>query len=279
MRAFFKNPTKGHLAIHDTGGNLIVKLLPNQTFDLTPYIGEVNSMQQLLERVVVNNHIDSIFHNQLRGKKYSNLSPTDYFYLQANVAPIISGKLEITFNNIINSPVIPATSLIGWNNFFDTEDFADVPFSAVEVIGNKVKFTGPNSLIIKAYLFYENTSVVSVSDDHCVSEIGDAAFYACPITQVILSSVTNISGAAFEECPNLTTASFAAAETVGLGAFGLCTNLNTISLPSVSTMDTYVFHTITGKIITLTIPQTLLASSNSSIMALTGNNTVTIIAV
>lgn len=74
MRAIFKNPTKGHLAIHDIGGNLIAKLLSNQTFDLTPYIGEVSSIQQLLERVVINNHIDSILHNQLRGKKYSNLS-------------------------------------------------------------------------------------------------------------------------------------------------------------------------------------------------------------
>jgi hypothetical protein len=71
--------------------------------------------------------------------------------------------------------------------------------------------------------------------------------------------------------------SLPSATTIDNQAFYFCTALTNISLPSVATMGSNVFTGITGNSITLTIPQTLLSSGNSSITALTGSNTVTII--
>lgn len=408
MRAIFKNPTKGKLAINDIAGNFITRLAPGESFDLTPYIGEVYSFEEIMQKVVVNNHIQSIIHNSGRGKQFKNISQSDYFVLQTVVT---TDGLEIEFSDISRSPVTPATDLAGWNSFFDTENYADAPFNAVEVDGNTVKLKGATNLALYSEIFRDDGGITSVNDKssstielesmafretmienasfpnvtivgnfalyYCESlveislpkaeTIGTAALSKCGYTDISLPLATTIGTQAFAQClslsgvslPNAVTMSYSVfacctslknillpsletmaqglfsncsilesvsmpklkvlsfqtfsnvssligvnfpevtevqyeacygctsltgislphTTTIGNNAFYLCTSLSEISIPVAETISDSAFSLIQNKEITLTLSQTLLESNNTAISTLTGNNTVTIIAV
>ena len=337
MNVIFINPTNGKLILNDKYGNLIVKLSPNATFDITSFIGEVNSLDEILEKVTINNHIESLLKNKIRGKKYIKVNQSEYFLLQEN----IKEKIKITFTDV--NLITDATSLEYWNTFFSTDTMADKPFNKVEVVGNSVYLYGPSSLSANTQIFKDDSNLISIEDDSIFTEIKNGCFSGCyNLTKVSIpkvieietyafdgntdledvffpeveivgdysfsnsSSLVNASfpklktiglsafytsalmngefpivetvgDSAFAECGSLIEISLPRATSIGDSAFSMCVSLENIYLPIVTSIGENVFDDTFGNTITLTIPHDILASENSSIMTLTGQNTVTII--
>jgi hypothetical protein len=180
--------------------------------------------------------------------------------------PMVTASTTSQFTNCISLSAVsfPLITRVEDNMFYNCASLTNIFFPLVETIGQN------------AFLGCTNLSTMTIPK---TTTIGNSAFFNCSsLNNVSLQNVTSIDIQAFNGCTSLTNISFPSATVIGNFAFGDCTALTNISLSSVTTMGTNVFYNISGNIITLTIPQILLASGNSSIMSLTGNNTVTIIA-
>ena len=154
--------------------------------------------------------------------------------IQNNFSGLLSTELKITFDDILNSPVLPATDFAGWNTFFDTNVNADMPFSGASVTGNTVALSGPTCLKFKDSLFYSNTNIISVNDDPYTAHIGVDTFSGCTsLSAASMQIASTIKIRAFHGCISLSNINIPSAVTIGDGAFFNCTSLSNISLPVV----------------------------------------------
>ena len=154
--------------------------------------------------------------------------------IQNNFSGLLSTELKITFDDILNSPVLPATDFAGWNTFFDTNVNADMPFSGASVTGNTVALSGPTCLKFKDSLFYSNTNIISVNDDPYTAHIGVDTFSECTsLSAASMQIASTIKIRAFHGCISLSNINIPSAVTIGDGAFFNCTSLSNISLPVV----------------------------------------------
>ena len=137
------------------------------------------------------------------------------------------------------------------------------------------------------WCFYNCVSLIS--DFPVLETAGDSCFANCGAFQTPdFPALTTTAQYAFSGCEGLTTLNFPALTTVGEACFYGCIDLISISLPVCTSLGgttglNYVFHTITGNTITLTIPTALMTCNGGSpdgdIAYLNSNNTLTIIQV
>lgn len=183
--------------------------------------------------------------------------------------------LELTFDNIANVPVADASSVSNWNTLFSLPA-KGTPFTSVVVSGNTVKLYGGGNITIP-----RTPQVFSlVNTPHHISVID----YAKCI--VALESFAFASSAAKSDNNVTTTFYLPGVITVGDNAFQINLALSTIYLPKCTNIGTttgydYVFQSLAGNIITLTIPAALMTCNGGNpdgdIADLQANNTVTIV--
>lgn len=116
---------------------------------------------------------------------------------------------------------------------------------------------------------------------------GELCFNTCQsITSIDFPNLINAGIAAFNSCTSLTTVNLPSLISLGDDALGGCDALETVNLPSCTTLGSttgndYVFNSITGCTITLTIKASLMTNNlgnpDGDIQYLQASNTVTII--
>lgn len=227
--------------------------------------------------------------------------------------------LRLTFDNIDNADALvgDASNVADWNTFFDLPSYGN-PFTSVIIVGNEVLLIGGSDIIMREYLFdYDgNSSLLEFNDQiGCIIESEDLVFggwdySACyNLTTLILPAIIRASsfqelnsltlfeaplleefygtnGTGLRQCSSLTTVDLPQLITASSSCFDFCTALTTINLPSCINLgptvgNNSVFGSISGNIITLTVPAALMTcnagSPDGDIQALQANNTVTII--
>lgn len=229
----FKNPSKGQLSIYDNFGNLITKLAPNQSIDLTPFIGYVNSLEEIFQRIKLNNHIVSLNKNLFRGKNYINTNETSYVELFQPISFI--PQITMIFDSIVNAP---ASNLEEWNTFFNTDVNADKPFDYINISNNTVTLSGPTSMNLPYGLFYNNNvdSLISFVDTGIIKSLESYVFSNCSsLENIILKSATDIGGdggVVFAYNTTLKNVELDSATKLGPNLFDGCTSLSALTLPS-----------------------------------------------
>lgn len=198
------------------------------------------------------------------------------------------GALELTFDDIAYVPVVDASSVSDWNDFFDLPANG-TPFSSVVVEGDVVKLYGGRNITLKASLFSsDNPHIIDVTDNaHCVVAANDNAFAGSPLLRTsVLSSVSlpvlttlgdyvffsnillasvnlpkleTIGDATFSGCEILESVRFPLCTSMGNECFYNCYALTTIYIPLCTSLgddtgDNDVFQYISGNTITLTMP-------------------------
>ena len=97
--------------------------------------------------------------------------------------------LMLVFDNIVNVPVIDASSVSDWNTFFDLPTYG-TSFTSVTVNGNVVTLEGGSDIKLKDNLFWVDevmfTSLLEFVDLGCITEVGNYCFYGC-------TSLSNLS--------------------------------------------------------------------------------------
>ena len=166
----------------------------------------------------------------------------DIQYLQTNnTVNIIIVSLNLTFDNIINAPVVDSSDVSQWNTFFDLSTNGN-PFTSVNISGNTVSLYGGNNIHMKDYLFNSTQTLISVIDIGSVVSIGSNAFYSChSATTFDFPIVTTIGNYAFYNCPNVATFDFPYATIIGNQTFNSCTSTLTFDFPNVTTIGSYAF--------------------------------------
>lgn len=188
--------------------------------------------------------------------------------------------LRLTFDSIENANLLvgDASNVADWNTFFDLPTYGN-PFTSVEVVGNEVRLFGGSSIELKDSLFdFEyslKTCLLSIVDSAgCIigagySSLGNDAFNgSTSLNNIILPELTYCGPYCFSGRQNITNVNIYIPK---------CTNLGgTVG-------ENNVFDNTFGIIFVLTIPSSLMTANSGSpdvdILALQGNNTVTIITV
>ena len=120
---------------------------------------------------------------------------------------------------------------------------------------------------IKAYAFYNLSSLKSVTIPNSVITIGNSAFYSCiGLTSVTIpNSVTSIGNRAFYRCTGLTSIEIPnSVTTIEIFAFGTCSSLTSIKIPnSVTTIGSSAFEGCTG-LTSIEIPNSVTAIGSSA---------------
>jgi len=167
---------------------------------------------------------------------------------------------------------------------------------------------------------YDYQALLSVIDNlGCIISVGEAAFSCCTrLTTISLpectilnnayislgygifeydsylysvnlpkvTTITSDGNSCFGTCTNLTSISLPSCVNIGTLTFSYCTNLTNVQLPVCTNLggtvgDDYVFNTISGNTISLTIPASRMTCDggdpDGDIVYLQNNNTVTIV--
>jgi hypothetical protein len=135
------------------------------------------------------------------------------FYM-TQVESEVEKTLMLVFDNIVNVPVIDASSVSNWNTWFDLPTFG-TPFTSVSVNGNEVTLKGGSNIKFKDYLFGNDACaehIIEVEDTGSVVELGESVFcggedpwYTCDLlTTAIFPFVTTVGDWLFCDCHYLT---------------------------------------------------------------------------
>lgn len=154
----------------------------------------------------------------------------------------VTGGLLLTWDDIVNVPVVDASSVADWNTFFDLPTFG-TPFSSVVIDGNKVNLIGGSGITLAMDLFRNNSNLLKFEDNsNCVIVIGYRSFRDClTLNTLTLPVVTLMEALAFYGCTSLTSVSLPLLEQADGVGFGGCTSLTNISLPSLITISSSSF--------------------------------------
>lgn len=209
-------------------------------------------------------------------------------------APLTPMALELTFDDIAYVPVVDASSVSDWNDFFDLPTNG-TPFSSVVVDGNVVKLYGGESITLKESLFASDnphltsivdyarsivaaangafegspllrTSILSNVSLPSLTTLGNNVFLAnILLTSIYLPNVVSVGEEAFGGCELLETLSLPLCESLGNSSVASCTSITTIYLPLCTSFGddagvNSVFNAISGNTISLTIPSFLMTS-------------------
>jgi hypothetical protein len=198
-------------------------------------------------------------------------------------------SLTLGWDDIANANFLvgDASNVNDWNTFFDLP-INGTPFTSVVLDGNEVRLFGGSDIDLRYDLFYGNSSLLSVVDNaDCIITASDYCFAWCSsLTTVDLPLLETAGFACFQGGSLLTTLDLPSLTTAGNNCFSSCTSLTTIDLPSCinlgsSVGNDYVFDSIIGNTITLTVPTALMTCNGGNpdgdIQYLQANNTVTII--
>ncbi|MDB4506608.1 leucine-rich repeat domain-containing protein [Akkermansiaceae bacterium] len=114
---------------------------------------------------------------------------------------------------------------------------------------------------IRAYAFYNCTSLENITIPDSVTRVNDSAFHKCTnLTSITIpDSFTNIGGRMFGGCSSLTSITIPdSVTTIGHGAFGSCTSLTSITfLGTAPTVDAGAFKDVADDAIALVTPKAL----------------------
>jgi len=145
------------------------------------------------------------------------------------------------------------------------------------------------SLTTAEYYCFQSCSSLTTVDLPSLTTAGDACFSTCTsLTTVDLPSLTTAGNSCFQSCSSLTTVDLPSLTTAGDSCFYTCTGLTSINIQTCTNLgttvgDNFVFGTINGNTITLTVPAALMTANSGSpdgdIAYLQANNTVTVITV
>lgn len=177
--------------------------------------------------------------------------------------------LRLIWNDIENVPVDDATSLDDWNTFFNLYNIAyGDPFTIINVVGNEVRLSGSNNVVIKDNLFVGSFSpyLLKVIDEaSCVIRIEYSAFsntfalQTCVnLDTAIFPSCTYVEEFAFDSCTSLVTTNFDSLDETEDYVFYNCTGLLGFSAPIATAFGRYCFSNCTS-IITVTAPDLVIA--------------------
>ena len=149
----------------------------------------------------------------------------------------ISLELRLTWDDIVNVPVVDINSVSNWNTFFNLP-ISGIPFSTVtiDVEENIVTLTGGININLRDSIFNGNHHLISIQDEGCIITTMFDCFIACTsIISVDMPSCITTGPACFYGCTNLTDANLPALITATDNLFTMCTSLTSISLPSLIT--------------------------------------------
>lgn len=165
------------------------------------------------------------------GEYIWSVSENDYIQLTPPVASCFALRLQ--FNNIGSVPVADPYSKNDWNNFFETDSFADTPFNSLLVDGDTVTLYGASNLILKADLF-TGINLVEIEDTNCVvGTTGGTNFNACALlTTAIFPVLLSLGATTFDNCELLVNVSLPKCIVTGHAAFAHCHSLAALSLPA-----------------------------------------------
>lgn len=206
--------------------------------------------------------------------------------------------LEIVTDDVRS---IQYRSLADWN----ANTIWSTPFTAYVEIGDTIRLYGGSNVYLPANIFPNNLHLISINDGcGAITSLETGVFQDCSnLVYVNLPVLTEISGAAFYRCSGLTYINTPLATTIGFESFTLCTSLVSVSFPSATSLEysvfdscsvltivnlpvvtnlggspglEYVFKSISGNIMTLTVPvaQQFINSGNpdEDIVYFLGNN-------
>lgn len=230
--------------------------------------------------------------------------------------------LRMLFSDIaeVDAVVGDSTSVTDWNSLFDLPAFG-TPFTSVSVTGNEVKLYGGSNIIVKDSLFPDTLNVYLLEVDDLAGSIveveyngfgytsagcenvtymnlpklliaGEAAFnylgYVGSAVTVNVPKLTSAGSNCFSDCETLISINAPQLTNIGTSCFNYCYELTVLNFPLCTNLgptvgDNSVFSSITGNIITLTVPSALMTcnagSPDGDIQYLQVNNTVTIVTV
>ena len=158
--------------------------------------------------------------------------------------------LGITVTNLqdVEDIVGSADSLSDWNDFFQTDIYADTEFTSVEVIGTtQIQLFGATNLSLRAALFSPNKNgyewIVSIDDQ--------------------AGSITNIGDIVFSSCDNLTELNLPNVKRFGFNTFYNCDNLSTIIAPSLLLIGDYAFENCENGLTSIDFPECLIVNRDA----------------
>ncbi len=227
-------------------------------------------------------------------------------------------SLNLTFDNITNADLLvgDASVVADWNTFFDLPTYG-TPFSAVTISGNTVQLFGGSNIIVKDFLLYNNSHIISIIDTNSIVQVNDAGInslynlidlqlpvcktllaktsssetaigYLDFITEIFMPMLETAGDNSFESMPNLTSIDLPNLISIGDNSVYGSPLLTLINLPSCTDLggtvgNDSVFVSTIGNTITLTVPSILMTCNSGNpdgdIQYLQANNTVTIIEV
>ena len=154
----------------------------------------------------------------------------------------------------------------------------------IRCTGNATELILPESYNGKNYeindnLFYNCSSLTSVTIPNSVTSIGDVAFYKCTsLTSVTIpNSVTSIGDRAFDGCKSLTSVTIPDSVTsIGDFAFDSCKSLTSVTIPnSVTSIGVRAFGDCTS-LTSVTIPNSVTSIGKSAFLQCESLTSVTI---
>lgn len=174
------------------------------------------------------------------------------------------------------------------------------------MIGNVVKLYGGDSIKIKPYLFFQNHNLINISDNGCIVELGEGAFYEAGNVTFSLDYLKKADKYAFTSTTCIEY-NFPSLEEIGDHCFYytiyakrfIFNNLlrilddstfafspvEVLYFPKLTNMGSsvaynYIFYQVAGHTVSLTIPSALMTCNGGNpdgdIQNLIDNNTVTI---
>lgn len=163
--------------------------------------------------------------------------------------PLFKGLL-LEFTSINNTPVANPYSVSDWNTFFNLPT-SGTPFNKVNIVNNKVYLYGGANILLKSYIFYGNSDLVSIEDTSgCVVYGRPYSFYnASSLTTIILPAVYGAQQACFSNCQSLKNLSLPAITYAGDNCFDLTFlfgNAASLSFPLLHTVGTRCFYNCFG---------------------------------
>ena len=158
--------------------------------------------------------------------------------------------LSITITNLASASldIGDATSLSDWNDFFETDIYADTAFTSINIVETEIQLFGATILNAKASLFSPNKNgyswLVSIDDQaESIVDVSYGVFAQCQNLQnVNLPAVKRIGSESFIGCLNLSSFTANLVQMIQSYAFQDCDNLTSINLPECLFLESsYVF--------------------------------------
>lgn len=151
--------------------------------------------------------------------------------------------LNLTFDNVSNSPVSNPNQVSDWNTLFSLPTQGG-SFTSVSIVGNTVQLFGGTNITLKPMLFLGSQHLIDVHDlVGCVVGGEYACFSICEeLVNVDLPSATVFTYESFNQCPKLETVNLPNVTTMGHSSFYYCPELITVNLQNLQIIDDYSFE-------------------------------------